>query len=173
VPDEQTAAGGGSPHHLVRYLGHVRREFRRALDGMTTADLERRLGNLNSAAWIVGHLAWQEQSYWLTSRDREPAAELSGFASGKPSSDPAIATMLAAWERVTAAADGWLTGLDAGDLSGHVSGRELFEHENIGTLLTRVIGHYYLHIGQITVIRKLLGYPVPVFVGSQAGASYP
>jgi len=167
------AAPSAEAQHLVRYVQHVRRELRRALEGMRLADLERRVGNLNSVAWIVGHLAWQEQSYWLTSRGQRAVADLAAFGRGDPDPDAAFEPLFAAWEAVTAAADSWLAGLDEAALRGHVGGRRLFEVENVGTLLTRVIGHYYLHIGQITAIRKLLGYPVPGFVGSQEGARYP
>ncbi|HKI58986.1 MAG TPA: DinB family protein [Trueperaceae bacterium] len=174
-PPEERGGRAPSPeaHHLVRYLQHVRRELRRALEGMSVADLERRVGNLNSVAWIVGHLAWQEQSYFLTSRGQPAVAAFVGYGRGEPDPDAAFEPLFAAWERITTAADDWLDGLDEGALRGHVQGRRLFEVENVGSLLTRVIGHYYLHIGQITAIRKLLGYPVPGFVGSQAGALYP
>lgn len=160
-------------HHLVRYVQHVRRELRRAISGMTVTDLERRLGNLNSVAWIVGHLAWQEQSYFLTSRGQPSVAELEGYGHGEADPDVAFPPLFAAWESVTIAADAWLNGLDDAALRQHVEGSRLFEVENIGSLLTRVIGHYYLHIGQITAVRKMLGYSVPGFVGTQAGALYP
>lgn len=162
----------GETHHLVRYTRHVRRELRRAVEGMSLQDLDRRLGNLNSVAWIVGHLAWQEQSYFLTSRGEPAIAELDGYGGGDPDPAASFVHLFGVWERVTVAADAWLTGLDAAALREHLQGRRLFEVENIGSLLTRVIGHYYLHIGQITAIRKLLGYPVPGFVGSQSGAVY-
>jgi len=159
-------------HHLVRYVQHTRRELRRAVEGMSIADLEHRVGGLNSVAWIVGHLARQEQTYWLTARDEPAVADLDAFGHGEPAAAADFETVYQAWQRVTATADVWLAGLDEAALHTHVHGRSLFERENVGTLLTRVSGHYYLHIGQITAIRKLLGYPVPPFVGSQAGAMY-
>lgn len=169
---ELAQAPTSGAHHLVRYVQHTRRELRRAVEGMSIEDLERRLGGLNSIAWIVGHLGWQEQTYWLTSRGEPAAADLEAFGHGEPAAAADFETLYQAWQRVTAASDLWLAGLDEAALLTHVHGRSLFERENVGTLLTRVIGHYYLHIGQITAIRKLLGYPVPTFVGSQAGAMY-
>jgi len=159
-------------HHLVRYLQHARRELRRAVDGMTAADLERRVGGINSVAWMVGHLAAQEQGYWLTSRGEPQLADLDAYRRGRPDTPPAFEGLFAAWESITAAADGWLVGLSAQDLRSHLPGRRLFEQENIGTLLTRTSGHYYLHIGQITAVRRLLDASVPPFVGSQEGAEY-
>jgi hypothetical protein len=159
-------------HHLVRYLQHARRELRRAVDGMTVPDLERRVGGINSVAWMVGHLAAQEQRFWLTSRGEPELADLDAYGRGRPDAPPAFEALFAAWERITVAADGWLVGLSGQDLLTHLPGRQLFEQENIGTLLTRTSGHYYLHIGQITAVRRLLDDPVPSFVGSQAGAEY-
>lgn len=163
-------------HHLVRYVQHVRRELRRALEGMTVADLERRVGGINSVAWMVGHLAWQEQSYWLTSRGEPSPSSLDlqafGFGRSRPEAMPAFEDLYEAWTSVTEATNGWLVSLGETELRSHVEGRKLFEEENVGTLLTRVIGHYYFHIGQITAVRKLLDYPVPTFVGSQIGAMY-
>lgn len=170
TPEPHEPAHGA--HHLVRYLQHTRRELRRAVEGMALADLERRVGGINSPAWIVGHLAWQEQSYWLVSRGEPELADLAAFARGRPAPSAGFEELFAAWERVTAAADPWLASLQEADLRSHLQGRALFEQENVGTLLTRTIGHYYLHIGQITAVRKLLDYPVPSFVGSQLGAMY-
>lgn len=164
---------GAGPHHLVRSVQNVRREFRRALEGVQVADLERRVAGLNSAAWMVGHLAWQEQGYWLLPRGEPPVAEaLQGFGRGVPDPMPPFERLWEWWEQVTALSDPWLETLDADDLREHLHGRRLFEQENLGSLCMRVVGHYYLHIGQITAIRRFLGYPVPAFVGSQEGALY-
>ncbi len=159
-------------HHLVRYLQHARRELRRAVDGMSAADLERRVGGINSVAWMVGHLAWQEQAYWLLSRGEPALADLDAFGRGRPDAPPAFDELFDVWARVTAASDVWLSGLDEAGLRSHLQGRRLFEKENVGTLLTRASSHYYLHIGQITAVRRLLDDRVPSFVGSQEGAEF-
>lgn len=159
-------------HHLVRYLQHARRELRRAVDGMALPDLERHVGGINSVAWMVGHLAWQEQAYWLTSRGEPALADLDAYGRGRPDATSEFDALFAVWVRVTAAADGWLTRLGDADVRSHLRGRRLFEQENVGTLLTRTSSHYYLHIGQITAVRRLLDDRVPAFVGSQAGAEY-
>lgn len=139
---------------------------------MSEADLEKRVGGVNSIAWMAGHLAWQEQAYWLTSRGMEPIADLAPYKNGCEPCAPSFAELFAAWEQVTAATDAWLDGLTEDDLRGHFPGRRFFEIENIGSLMMRVFGHYYVHVGQITAIRKILGYDVPGFVGSQEGAYF-
>ena len=156
--------------HLVRLVRHVRRELRRAVDGVSEADLERRVAGLNSVAWMVAHLAWQEQTYWLSLRGEDPVADLDAFRppGPTPAPMPSFTEAWGAWERVTAASEEWLDSLDREALLERFEGRR----ENIGTLLTRVFGHYYVHIGQITAIRKLLGYDVPTFVGSLDGAYF-
>lgn len=140
---------------------------------MAVADLERRVGGINSVAWMVGHLAWQEQGYWLVARGEPRVADLDDYGHNPPRQVPRFDELFATWAKVAAAADPWLEGLGEQELRSHLRGRPLFERENVGTLLTRASSHYYLHIGQITAVRKLLDYPVPAFVGSQEGASYP
>jgi uncharacterized damage-inducible protein DinB len=160
-------------HHLVRYLQHVRREFLRALEGIDTSDLERSVEGLNSVRWMIGHLAAQEQAYWLEPRGEPLVSEaLFGYRRAVPERMESPERLLEVWWEVGARADEWLLTLSHDDLRGHLSGEGIVGIENIGSLLTRVIGHYYLHIGQITVIRKLLGYEVPSFVGSQEGAYF-
>ena len=154
---------------------NVRRELRRAIEGLNDVDMEKRVGGINSVAWIIGHLAWQEQAYWLEPRGLPlVSAQLADYGSGKtvPEQMDTFETLFAQWQKVTESSNDWLESLSTEDLKGHLKGRKSFEKENIGSLLMRVIGHYYLHIGQITVIRKILGYNVPAFVGSQEGAFF-
>ncbi|MDQ3396670.1 MAG: DinB family protein [Deinococcota bacterium] len=159
--------------HLVRYVQHVRRELLRATDGVLADDLERSHHGVNSVAWMVGHLAAQEQAYWLETRGTVLYRTLTGYRRAVPQRMDDAQTLLAQWREVTSAADVWLTGLSEDDLRRRLPlPGAVVVPENVGSLLTRVIGHYYLHIGQITVVRKMLGYPVPSFVGSQEGAYY-
>ena len=52
-------------HPLVVQLRFTRSEFRRALAGLSDADARRRFLPMNCISWNIGHLAWQEQRYWL------------------------------------------------------------------------------------------------------------
>jgi hypothetical protein len=53
------------PHPLVTQLRFTRREWIRGLKTVTTEDAARRIEPINPIAWMIGHLAWQEQLYWL------------------------------------------------------------------------------------------------------------
>ena len=162
-------------HHLVRYLKNTRREFLRALDGLDPAIADLRPAGLNSPTWIVGHLAQHDQRTFLTPRGEPEVADLSAYGYGTPAmTEPLhdIETLLDIKASVAEALDPWFDSLTTEDLLQHLPGGGLFEHENIGTLLTRTTHHTYFHIGQISVFRKLLGYPVPSFVGSQRGATF-
>ena len=100
-------------HPLVEQLRFTRAEWLRGLRGVKEAEALRRFEPLNSIGWIVGHLAWQEQRYWLTrTRGVTPHPELNDLvASGGPPSTPSLHAMGAAWRDVTAAVDPWLDGL--------------------------------------------------------------
>ena len=52
-------------HPLVDQLRFARSEFRRGLEGVTDEEARRRFLPMNCISWNVGHLAWQEQRYWL------------------------------------------------------------------------------------------------------------
>jgi hypothetical protein len=58
-------------HPLVDQLRITRSEFMRGLRGLQEADAQqRRLEPMNCISWNVGHLAWQEQQYFITRPDR-------------------------------------------------------------------------------------------------------
>jgi hypothetical protein len=88
----------------------------------------RRFEPINSIGWIVGHMAWHEQRYWLTRvADETPEPILNEVAaSGGPMTTPSLKAMLKAWGVVPsgrlpiAVQDGrWLTlGLPRGDAVG-------------------------------------------------------
>lgn len=155
------------PHPLVDQLRFTRREWLRALDGVSDEDAGKRLLPMNSVGWTVGHLAWQEQRYWLTfSQGQTPVPMLNEIVGyGRPASTPALAEMLAAWRTVTEAADPWLDGLTSADLAGEITLRG-WRTTTVGSLLLRVVYHYWYHIGEIMAIRQQLGHgDLPEFVG--------
>ena len=53
-------------HPLVDQLRFARNEFRRGVAGISDEDAARRVLPMNCISWNVGHLAAQEQRYWLT-----------------------------------------------------------------------------------------------------------
>lgn len=154
------------PHPLVDQLRFTRSEWLRALDGTPEADGLRRLEPMNSIGWIVGHLAWHEQLYWLTRGQGTvllPALN-EQVATGRPATTPPLAEMLDAWHRVTDAADPWLGALTSRRLLEELKGSPVYR--TIGSSLLRVTYHYWFHIGEILAIRQILGHPgLPEFVG--------
>jgi hypothetical protein len=156
-------------HPLVTQLRFTRSEWRRGLQAVTAEEASRRFGSINPIAWMIGHLAWQEQQYFLTwpSGERPYPDIAREFVSGGPPSTPPLSRVLDAWRAITAAADGWLDTLTADDLGRHVvsSGKQL--QRRYGDLLQRVIYHYWFHNGENQAIRQALGHTrLPQFVGS-------
>jgi uncharacterized damage-inducible protein DinB len=154
-------------HPLVEQLRFTRAEFRRGLGGTPAEDAVRRLQPMNSIGWIVAHMAWHEQRYWLTrAQGLTPRPELNEIApNGGPATTPPLAAMLTAWEAVTEAADRWLAGLSAADVDGALGGSG--PKRRIGSALQRVTYHYWFHTGEILAIRQVLGHArLPEFVGN-------
>ena len=153
-------------HPLVTQLRFTRAEWLRALEGINDAEADQRLTPMNSISWIVGHLAWQEQRYWLTfQQGQTPRPELNSLVgNGQPATTPSLADMLAAWHQITSAADPWLDTVTTETLEEKIDRGGW--STNVGSLLLRVIYHYWYHIGEIIAIRQQLGHTgLPEFVG--------
>ncbi len=155
-------------HPLVLQLRFTRSEFRRALQGVTDDDARRRFMPMNCISWNVGHLAWQEQRYWLyRGQGYVLLPEVNErFAYGAAASTPSLPAMWEAWQTITQAADPWLDALTSETLHQPfaIEGRSttlLF-----GSLLQRTIYHYWYHTGENMAIRQHLGHQdLPEFVG--------
>jgi uncharacterized damage-inducible protein DinB len=156
-------------HPLVQQLRFTRGEFARAFAGVSDDDARRRVMPMNCVSWNIGHLAWQEQQYFLgygQSRQLDPQVARD-FANGAPASTPALAVVVAAWRAITAAADPWLDTLTSDALQAHVVSRGKPIAYTYGNLLQRVIYHYWYHTGETMAIRQLLGHErLPQFVGA-------
>ena len=157
-------------HPLVLQLRFTRSEFKRGLKGLSEQDACKRLLPMNSISWNVGHLAWQEQRYFLYfGQGQMPFPELQElYAYQAPASTPSLREMLSMWKEVTQAADQWLDTLTSEKLqtpflleSGKPSTR-IF-----GSLMQRTIYHYWYHNGENLAIRQMLGHAdLPEFVGN-------
>jgi uncharacterized damage-inducible protein DinB len=163
------------PHPLVTQLCFARSEFVRCLDGVSEEDGVKRLLPMNCISWIVGHLANQENGYWVYLAQGQALAQelrkLVGF--GQPASTPPLAEMWAIWHEVTAAADRYLETLTPEIMLTHFERRGKPVPENAGTLLLRNIDHYWFHTGEAHAIRQMLGHEnVPDFVGNISVAAY-
>jgi hypothetical protein len=157
------------PHPVVEQLRFTRSEFQRALKGVTDEEARQRFMPMNSIGWIVGHLAAQEQRYWLhfAQGGEMVVPSLVDFGFGKPASTPPLDEMWEAWHTVIAAVDPYLDTLTTADLL--VVPEKLKAssfNESIGTLMRRVTYHYWYHLGESQAIRQLLGHTdLPTFVG--------
>jgi hypothetical protein len=159
-------------HPLVLQLRFTRSEFRRALRGLKAAEARKRFLPLNSISWNVGHLAWQEQRYFLYyAQGKMLLPEIDkAFAFGAPASTPRLATMISAWDKVAMAADPWLAKVDQEKLLEHVVRNGKRSTYLFGSLLQRMIYHYWYHIGENLAIRQNLGHKnLPQFVGDLDG----
>jgi hypothetical protein len=153
--------------NIINQLNFTRAEFRKGFEGVPEKDGAQRMMPINCISWIVGHLAWHEQYYWLTRAQGiilvpEIIDEV-GYK--KPASTPSLKEMISYWEKITKASNGYLISLKESDLMKHmvVKGKEL--PFNIGTMISRVIYHYWYHNGEMQAIRQLMNHPdLPDFV---------
>ena len=150
---------------IVEQLRFTRAEWLRGLRGVPEADGAKRVMPMNSISWIVGHLAWHEQRYWLTRlAGKMPVPILNDIvASGGPATTPPLRDMLRAWRKITKASDPLLDELTPSDLLVSLPGSP---RRLIGNAMRRVTYHYWFHIGEILAIRQMLDHPNrPEFVG--------
>lgn len=156
-------------HPLVLQLRFTRSEFLRGIKGVTEEEALKRFLPMNCISWNVGHLAWQEQRYFLgfgQGLKLFPEIE-NNFAYGAPASTPSLKEMLAAWKEITVTADPWLDTLTSKKLEANVisNGKEI--QRTYGNLIQRTIYHYWYHLGENMAIRQNLGHTkLPQFVGS-------
>lgn len=130
---------------------------------------------MNSLSWIVGHLASQENFYWvrLAQGVRIHPNLHKRVGSGFPASTPPLAEMWSAWQEISTVADGFLETLSTEQLKDLLTWKEEPLTENIGTLLLRNIYHYWFHIGEAHAIRDMLGHKdVPEFVSEMTGVEF-
>jgi len=145
---------------------------------------------MNCVSWMVGHLAAQEQDYFVffpQGKIPHPQLNIShGF--GQPAVTPPLADMWQVWEDITKAADTFLDTVTTDQLDIHLEQRTraaddaLFAYyvtnkkilaqesvrsgENIGTRILRTTYHYFFHTGEAHAVRQQLGHPdLPYFVG--------
>lgn len=156
-------------HPLVLQLRFTRSEFLRGIKGVTEKEASKRFLPMNCISWNVGHLAWQEQRYFLSfGQGITLFPEIAkDFAYGSPASTPSLKEMLVAWQKITKAADPWLDKVTTETLQQNViiNGKQI--QYQYGNLLQRVIYHYWYHLGENMAIRQNLGHKkLPQFVGS-------
>ncbi|MFZ1041564.1 MAG: DinB family protein [Anaerolineales bacterium] len=156
-------------HPLVEQLRFTRSEFIRAVKGVNDKDARKRLLPMNCISWNIGHLAWQEQRYFLYFAQGQilfPEMNVT-FAYGAPASTPALKDVLKAWRTITKAADPWLDSLTSAKLGQFIINKGKPTARMCGNLLQRVIYHYWYHLGENMAIRQKLGHTnLADFVGN-------
>lgn len=178
------------PHPLVTQLRFGRSEFARCLEGVSDQDARHRIMPMNCISWMIGHLAAQEQEYFVFFPGRNiPHPQLNhSHGYGQPATTPPIAEMWQVWKDITAEADKFLDTVTEDQLEtfleqdvekvkdalfayGQVnedilSQEKVRSRENIGTRLLRTTYHYFFHTGEAHAVRQQLGHPdLPFFVG--------
>ena len=146
-------------HPLVEQLRFTRSEFQRALDGLSDEDAVKRVGPANCISWNVGHLAWQEQRYWLIrGEDRMLLPDVNEqFAYGAEASTPPLTDAWAAWREITSASDAFLDEFTTEMLLSKTARAKPLP-TTWGNLLQRTIYHYWYHTGENMGIRQALGH---------------
>ncbi|MDX9850550.1 MAG: DinB family protein [Anaerolineaceae bacterium] len=156
-------------HPLVTQLRFARHEFQRAIKTVNQKDAEVRILPMNCISWNIGHLAWQEQRYFLYfAQGRLLIPEIDRvFAFGAPASTPSLKEVLSAWHTITAEIDPWLETVSTQTLLEKVVRQGNEDRYTFGNLFYRTIYHYWYHTGENMAIRQQLGHQgLPVFVGN-------
>jgi DinB superfamily len=153
-------------HPLVDQLRFTRSEWLRGLQDIGEEDGARHFGPMNCISWTVGHLAWQEQRYWLIRPQGRTLSQrlIELCSNGGPMTTPSLAEMLDLWHQVTQAADPFLDALTAQSIASSLSPDR--PEQTVGSGLLRMMYHYWYHIGEIQAIRQMLNHAdLPQFVG--------
>ncbi len=162
------------PHPLVAQLRFTRSEWLRGLQDVTAEEAARHFEPINSISWMVGHLAWHEQLYWLQrGLGKTLFPEVEPCGNGAPLHTPDLDDMWRAWKGITAASDPYLDSLTPEIMQTYfmVDGKPV--RENIGTNLMRITHHYWYHLGESQALRQLLGHrDLPSFVGGMGIVMY-
>ena len=162
-------------HPLVIQLRFARSEFVRCLEGVTEEEGIIRLQPMNCISWMVGHIASQENFYWVRlGLDIKLAPELADLvAFGQPATTPLLTEMWAIWQEITTTADTYLDTVTSDMLETHFIFRDKPRPESIGTMLLRNLYHYWFHTGEAHAVRQQLGHTdLPQFVGNMETAVY-
>ncbi len=148
---------------LVELQHLARKEFLRGLEGVSDEDARRRVEPMNCISWIIGHMACQEQAYFVAWPEGcEAGPEYKAFAWGSPASQPSLESVMTLWRATCEAADRRLHAANEESLRQLVlAPHPAPERENLGTRIVRNIFHYWSHIGEISAIRQMLGHHRP------------
>jgi len=159
-------------HPLVDQLRFTRSEWLHGLEGVSEADAVQHFGPMNCISWTIGHLAWQEQRYWLIRPQEKilyPALN-EVYAFGAPMSTPSLKESFDIWCEVTQASEPFLDTLTTQALNTELPLDGKVVGQTVGSAMRRMTYHYWYHIGEIQAIRQMLGHTnLPTYVGDIEG----
>src|SRR5262249_16697276 len=161
-----------TPHPLGPQLRFTRGEWVRGLRPVTAAEGERRFEPINPIAWMIAHLAWQEQRYFVElAQNKVAVPEVKPFAFGKPLTVPPLDEAWRWGRAVTTAADAYLDTVTGPSLTRRWKPDP--PGETAGTRLHRTTYRYWFHLGESQAVRQLLGHTkLPTFVGGFGKSQY-
>ncbi len=157
------------PHPLVEQLLFTRSEWLRGLEGISDEDGMRHLGRMNCISWTVGHLAWQEQRYFLQrAQGMILFPDLNTiYAYGAPMSTPALPGSMRLWQEVIQSSAPYLDKLTTDSLKQELLLEGKPVGQSVGSAMRRMTYHYWYHVGEIQAIRQMLGHSeLPEYVGA-------
>lgn len=152
----------------VGFLYESLDELNRTIAGLSKAQAEVRPGGANSIAWTAAHVTQVLES-WIVGRfiglPRHPLLSDPAFGAGAEGISPAWREVLEAISDVHRTARGYCDSLVRADLARTVSydGSVSYLRStglNLEYALLRIAAHHYVHIGEMTTIRSLLGAPI-------------
>ena len=127
------------------------------------------------ARWGYGALSKERNHYFVShpvvAQNQMPLPHIDAlFAYSAPASTPPLHAMWTAWDTITQAADLWLETLTTEKLLEQVVIEGQPSPYIFGSLVQRVIYHYWYHTGENLAIRQMLGHTaLPEFVGDIDG----
>ena len=162
-------------HPMVEQLYFTRQEFVRCVHGVSLNDSYIHLGQMNCISWTIGHLAELEHRVFVfLAQGKNVLPELRHIVGyGSRQATPKLDDMWHAWREATANADVYLETLTTERLQEHFEWKGEPLGESIGTMLQRIIYHYWYHLGETHAIRQMLGHRhIPQFVGDMTAFPY-
>jgi len=160
---------------LVTQLKFARSEFSRCLEGVSEEDAVHRIEPMNCISWFIGHLAVQENFYWVyMAQGKTIYTDLNDLVGyNRPPSTPPIEEMWKTWRDITQTANFYLDTLPIEKLETNIHFDGTQSRETIGIMLLRNIYHYWFHTGEAHAVRQMLGHKdLPTFVGDMSKVNY-
>jgi hypothetical protein len=130
---------------------------------------------MNCLSWFIGHLAVQENFYWVyMGQGKTIHADLNDRVGyGKSPTTPPLKEMMETWRDITREADTYLDVISLDLMETHIEFDDKQSRETIGTMLLRNMYHYWFHTGEAHAVRQMLRHKdLPDFVGNMSDANY-